>query len=158
MGKKILESSEVKFMNLPPYVFDVDHVAKIRSGLSNTIFSRKTQQNYHWKTKWPKVSEFSDIFSSWTQNLMLLFLNLVLDEAAWSGRVYARSGDYKQVRRRISSVKRLSCWWHGVSFMFENLLGARCYSLWSHILRKLPRAYTWPWPKAWFEILTLVKF
>ena len=28
IGKKILESSEVKFMNLAPYFFDVDHIEK----------------------------------------------------------------------------------------------------------------------------------
>ena len=28
-------------MNLPPYVFDVDHVAKIRSGLSITVLEKK---------------------------------------------------------------------------------------------------------------------
>ena len=31
------EASETKTMNLPPYDFDVDHVAKIRSGLSFTV-------------------------------------------------------------------------------------------------------------------------
>ena len=28
-------------MNLPPYVFDVDHVAKIRSELSITVLEKK---------------------------------------------------------------------------------------------------------------------
>ena len=28
-------------MSLPPYVFDVDHVAKIRSGLSITVLEKK---------------------------------------------------------------------------------------------------------------------
>ena len=28
-------------MNLPPYVFDVDHVAKIRSELSITVIEKK---------------------------------------------------------------------------------------------------------------------
>ena len=41
IGENILESSEIKFMNLPPYVFDVDHVAKIRSELSITVLERK---------------------------------------------------------------------------------------------------------------------
>ena len=31
IGKRILESSETKFMNLPPYIFYTDHVAKIKS-------------------------------------------------------------------------------------------------------------------------------
>ena len=34
IGENILESSKANFMNLPPYVFDVDYVAKIRSELS----------------------------------------------------------------------------------------------------------------------------
>ena len=33
-------------MNLPPYVLDVDHVAKIRFELSITILEKKTEQNY----------------------------------------------------------------------------------------------------------------
>ena len=37
--RKILESSEVKFMNLAPYVFE--RVAKIRSGLSISILEKK---------------------------------------------------------------------------------------------------------------------
>ena len=40
-----LESSETKFMNLPPYVFDVTNVAKIRSEQSFTVI----------KKKWPKL-------------------------------------------------------------------------------------------------------
>ena len=35
--RKNLESSEIKFMKLPAYNFDVDHVAKIRSELSITV-------------------------------------------------------------------------------------------------------------------------
>ena len=31
-------------MNLPPYVFDVDHVAKIRSELSITVLKKKLQK------------------------------------------------------------------------------------------------------------------
>ena len=50
IGENILESSETKFMNLPPYVFDVDHVAKIRSELSITVLEKKkTKQNYRSK-------------------------------------------------------------------------------------------------------------
>ena len=41
IGKNILESPENKFMNLTPYVFDVDHVAKIRSELSITVLEKK---------------------------------------------------------------------------------------------------------------------
>ena len=40
-GKKNLEPSETNFMNLPPYVFDVDHVAKIRSELYITVLEKK---------------------------------------------------------------------------------------------------------------------
>ena len=48
IGESILESSETEFMNLPPYIFDVDYVAKIRSELS--IRPReKTEQNYRLK-------------------------------------------------------------------------------------------------------------
>ena len=50
MGKKILESLEVKFMNLPPYVFGVDNVAKIRSGLSITVLEKKTPLNHRSKS------------------------------------------------------------------------------------------------------------
>ena len=35
IGENILESSKIKFMKLPPHVFDVDYVAKIRSEKSN---------------------------------------------------------------------------------------------------------------------------
>ena len=37
----ILELSETIFMDLQPYVFDVDHVAKIRSELSITVLEKK---------------------------------------------------------------------------------------------------------------------
>ena len=40
-AEKILESSEIKFVNLPPYFFDVDYVAKIRSELSITVLDKK---------------------------------------------------------------------------------------------------------------------
>ena len=36
-------------MNLPPYVFDVDHVAKIRSELSIAVLEKKNQQNSRLK-------------------------------------------------------------------------------------------------------------
>ena len=41
IGENILESSETKFMNLPPYIFDVDYVAKVRSELSITVLEKK---------------------------------------------------------------------------------------------------------------------
>ena len=41
IDKNILESSENIFMNFPPYVFDVDNVAKIRLGLSITVLKCK---------------------------------------------------------------------------------------------------------------------
>ena len=37
IGENILESSEIKFMNVPPYVSNVNYVAKIRSELSTTV-------------------------------------------------------------------------------------------------------------------------
>ena len=40
IGENILESSETKFMIFPPFVFDVDHVAKIRSELSITTLEK----------------------------------------------------------------------------------------------------------------------
>ena len=46
LGENILESPENKFMNLPPYVFDVDHVAKIRFELSITVLKKKNEHNY----------------------------------------------------------------------------------------------------------------
>ena len=49
IGENILESSETKFMNLPPYVFDVDYVAKIRSELTITVLEKKTEQNHRLK-------------------------------------------------------------------------------------------------------------
>ena len=41
IGESILESLETKFMNLPPQVFDVDHVVKIRSELSITVLEEE---------------------------------------------------------------------------------------------------------------------
>ena len=43
IGKNILESSETNFMNLPPYVLDVDYVAKIRSELSFTVLEKNNE-------------------------------------------------------------------------------------------------------------------
>ena len=46
-GENILESSEIEFMNSPPFIFDEDYVAKIRPGLSITVLEKKkTPQNY----------------------------------------------------------------------------------------------------------------
>ena len=45
------ESSEVNFTNFDPYVFHVDYVAKIRSGLSITVLEKKIPQNYRLKKK-----------------------------------------------------------------------------------------------------------
>ena len=41
IGEGILESSETNSMNLPPYVFDVDNVAKMRSKISTTVLEKK---------------------------------------------------------------------------------------------------------------------
>ena len=41
IGETILELPENIFMNLAQYVFDLDHVAKIRSGLSITVLEKK---------------------------------------------------------------------------------------------------------------------
>ena len=40
--QNILESSETDSMNLPPYVYTVDHVARIRSELSITVLEKKS--------------------------------------------------------------------------------------------------------------------
>ena len=49
IGENTLDSSDTNFMNLPPYIFDVDYVAKIRSELSITVLEKKTEQNYRLK-------------------------------------------------------------------------------------------------------------
>ena len=36
-------------MNLATNVFDIDYVAKVRSGQSITILEKKTPQNFRWK-------------------------------------------------------------------------------------------------------------
>ena len=43
IGENVLESSETKIMNSPCYVFDVDYVGKIRSGLSITVLEIKIE-------------------------------------------------------------------------------------------------------------------
>ena len=49
IGENILESSDTSFMNFDTYVFDEDHIAKIRSELSITVIEKKTPQNYRSK-------------------------------------------------------------------------------------------------------------
>ena len=49
IGENILESSETEFMNLPPYVIDVDNIAEIRLELSITVLEKKTEQNCRFK-------------------------------------------------------------------------------------------------------------
>ena len=41
IGEKVLEPSNVKFLSLVPYIFDVDLVAKIRFVLSITVLEKK---------------------------------------------------------------------------------------------------------------------
>ena len=48
-GEIILERSEVKFMNLETCVFEVESVAKIKSGLSITVREKKLPQTYRLK-------------------------------------------------------------------------------------------------------------
>ena len=45
ISENILESSEINFMNLPSYVFDVDHVTKIKSELSIAVLKKVTRIN-----------------------------------------------------------------------------------------------------------------
>ena len=45
-------------MNLPPYVFDVDHVAKTRSELSITVFEKKNEQNYRLKKSYQLIMKY----------------------------------------------------------------------------------------------------
>ena len=54
IGGNILESPKTEFINLPIYVFDVDHVAKLRSELSVIVLEKKTQRNYCLERKSPK--------------------------------------------------------------------------------------------------------
>ena len=65
IGENILESSETNFMNLPPYVFDVDYVAKIRSELSIGVLQKKKEWNYRLKSDrrylFDKKSEISNL-------------------------------------------------------------------------------------------------
>ena len=49
IGENILESSETKFMNLPPFVVDVDYVEKIRSELYILVLEEKNEQNNRFK-------------------------------------------------------------------------------------------------------------
>ena len=56
MSEKVLESLEVKFMDLSPYVLDVDHLAKITSWLSITFLEKKTLQNHRLKSDFGRKS------------------------------------------------------------------------------------------------------
>ena len=47
-GENILKSPKTKSMNLPPYVFELHHAAKIRSKLSFTVLE-KNEQNHRLK-------------------------------------------------------------------------------------------------------------
>ena len=47
--ENILDASKNIFMNLTPYVFDVDHVAKIRSELFITILEKKIDKTTAYK-------------------------------------------------------------------------------------------------------------
>ena len=46
IGENILQGLETYFMNLEPYVFDVDQVAKVRSELSTTFLEKKNEHDY----------------------------------------------------------------------------------------------------------------
>ena len=46
LGEKVLESSDVKLINLAPYVFDVNHVVEIKSGLY-ILFSVLEKKELH---------------------------------------------------------------------------------------------------------------
>ena len=41
IGENTLELSKTKFMDLPPYVFDVDYIAEIRSELYIAVLEKK---------------------------------------------------------------------------------------------------------------------
>ena len=60
IGENILASSETNFMSLPPYVFDVDYVAKIRSEQSITVLE-KNEQNYRLKSVFKKSDLSRDV-------------------------------------------------------------------------------------------------
>ena len=58
IGENILESSETNFMNLPPQLFDVDHVAKMKFWLSITVPEMKVSKITAQKTDLKDCVEF----------------------------------------------------------------------------------------------------
>ena len=53
-------------MDLPPYVFDVNYVENVRSGLSFTVLEKKNPQNYRLKSEltiFAKISHPNPDFS-----------------------------------------------------------------------------------------------
>ena len=56
-------------MNLPPYVFDVDHFAKIRSELSITVLGKKLHKNDITRTD--HENQIYGLFREKGQNLPL---------------------------------------------------------------------------------------
>ena len=58
ISEKILDPSEVKFMNLAPSVLDVDHVAKIISGRSITVLEKKIHKIMAQKVTLADLSDF----------------------------------------------------------------------------------------------------
>ena len=74
--ENILEASETNFMESPPHVFDVDHVAKIKSELKSDLspFSRKKMDKIiAWKNDFTGISK-SDKLSFESLNLVDFFL------------------------------------------------------------------------------------
>ena len=61
---KILESPGTEFMNLMPFVFDVDYVAKIRSWLSITVLEKKLHKIAWTKVTWTKTPKIAPNFKS----------------------------------------------------------------------------------------------
>ena len=58
IGENILESSETNFMNLPPQLFDVNHVAKMKFWLSITVPEMKVSKITGQKTDLKDCVEF----------------------------------------------------------------------------------------------------
>ena len=56
IGEKILEPSDIKFMNYEPYVFDVDHVAKVKSGLYYIAYISTSSRKKSTKLSLEKVT------------------------------------------------------------------------------------------------------
>ena len=70
IGMKILESSEVKFMNLATYIFAAYLVTKIRSGLSITDLVKKRLHNYRLKND--LTVRVLPLYNTWKQNPALI--------------------------------------------------------------------------------------